>query len=147
MKIYLDNCCYSRPFDDQNQERIHLESEAILTILKRCKLDIYKIIGSDILDFEMNKLKNLDKKEKIKNLYQIVEEKIKYTNEILEYAKKIKKQSLIRSLDSLHIACAEKQNIDIFLTTDDKLKNICKKLKLKIKVMNPIEFIMEVNYE
>ena len=33
MKLYLDTCCYNRPFDDQTQERIHLESEAILTIL------------------------------------------------------------------------------------------------------------------
>ena len=32
MKIYLDNCCFNRPFDDQTQERIHLESEAILMI-------------------------------------------------------------------------------------------------------------------
>ena len=31
MIIYLDNCCYNRPFDDQTQERIHLESEVILT--------------------------------------------------------------------------------------------------------------------
>lgn len=26
MTVYLDNCCYNRPFDDQTQERIHLES-------------------------------------------------------------------------------------------------------------------------
>jgi hypothetical protein len=23
MKLYLDNCCYNRPYDDQTQERIH----------------------------------------------------------------------------------------------------------------------------
>ena len=28
MKIYLDNCCFNRPFDDQTQLRIKLESEA-----------------------------------------------------------------------------------------------------------------------
>ena len=28
MIVYLDNCCYNRPFDDQTQERVHLESEA-----------------------------------------------------------------------------------------------------------------------
>ncbi len=33
MKIYLDNCCYNRPFDDQTQDRIHIESEAVLVIL------------------------------------------------------------------------------------------------------------------
>jgi len=32
MKIYLDNCCFNRPFDDQSQIRIRLESEAKLKI-------------------------------------------------------------------------------------------------------------------
>lgn len=34
-KIYLDTCCLNRPFDDQTQERIRLESEAVLAILSR----------------------------------------------------------------------------------------------------------------
>lgn len=36
MKLYLDNCCYNRPFDDQTQDRIHLESEAVLALLRAC---------------------------------------------------------------------------------------------------------------
>lgn len=32
MRIYLDNCCYNRPFDDQSQIRIALESQAKLYI-------------------------------------------------------------------------------------------------------------------
>lgn len=27
MRVYLDNCCYNRPYDDQSQMRIHLETE------------------------------------------------------------------------------------------------------------------------
>jgi hypothetical protein len=30
MKIYLDNCCFNRPFDDQGQIRIKIETEAKL---------------------------------------------------------------------------------------------------------------------
>jgi hypothetical protein len=30
MKIYLDNCCFNRPFDDQSHLRIRLEAEAKL---------------------------------------------------------------------------------------------------------------------
>jgi hypothetical protein len=30
LRIYLDACCLNRPFDDQTQERIRLESEAVL---------------------------------------------------------------------------------------------------------------------
>lgn len=52
MIIYLDNCCYNRSFDDQTQERIHLESEAILTILQRGQAGIYKIVWRNILQIE-----------------------------------------------------------------------------------------------
>ena len=28
MRVYLDNCCYNRPYDEQVQLRIRLETEA-----------------------------------------------------------------------------------------------------------------------
>ncbi|BAZ26615.1 hypothetical protein NIES4073_75230 [Kalymmatonema gypsitolerans NIES-4073] len=31
--IYLDVCCLNRPFNDQTQERIRLEAEAVFIIL------------------------------------------------------------------------------------------------------------------
>lgn len=33
MVLYLDMCCIKRPFDDQSQPRIRLESEAVVTML------------------------------------------------------------------------------------------------------------------
>jgi hypothetical protein len=33
MRIYLDNCAYNRPFDDQSQIRISLEAQASAAIL------------------------------------------------------------------------------------------------------------------
>ena len=33
MRIYLDSCVYNRPFDDQQQPRINLETQAFLLIL------------------------------------------------------------------------------------------------------------------
>lgn len=32
MGIYLDNCCYNRPYDDQSQIRVFLESQAKLHV-------------------------------------------------------------------------------------------------------------------
>lgn len=29
LKLYLDNCCYNRPFDNLEQEKINLEANAI----------------------------------------------------------------------------------------------------------------------
>ena len=32
LKLYLDNCCFNRPFDDQSQLLVRLETEAKLFI-------------------------------------------------------------------------------------------------------------------
>ncbi len=32
LKIYLDNCCYNRPYDDQSQLKVSLEAQAKLEI-------------------------------------------------------------------------------------------------------------------
>ena len=34
VRVYLDNCCYNRPFDNQNFLRISLETQAKLYIQK-----------------------------------------------------------------------------------------------------------------
>jgi hypothetical protein len=44
MKIYLDNCCFNRPFDDQSQLRILLESEAKLKIQENIRAGKFELI-------------------------------------------------------------------------------------------------------
>ena len=52
MKIYLDNCCFNRPFDDQLQLRIKLESEAKLKIQNEIKEGGFQLVWSYILQSE-----------------------------------------------------------------------------------------------
>lgn len=35
MRIYMDLCCFNRPYDDQGQTRIRLETEAKLVIQQK----------------------------------------------------------------------------------------------------------------
>ncbi len=144
MRIYLDNCCYNRPFDDQRQERIHMESEAVFAVLRRGIQQIDEIIGSSVLELEIDGISNDAKKEKVKNLYKIVETSIQYTEKIYHRAEELSKQSNIRSFDHLHIASAEQGNVEMMLTTDDKLIKQCSNIDLTVKVMNPLNYIMEV---
>lgn len=144
MIIYLDNCCYNRPFDDQTQERIHLESEAILTILRRGQAGTYKIAGSEILELEMERMHDEAKKQWVKELYKTVTVRIQYSKEIRKRSQEIMEQSKIRTFDSLHIAAAESVGADVMLTTDDKLEKMAERLELKIKVRNPLRFAWEV---
>jgi hypothetical protein len=51
--VYLDACCLNRPFDDQTQDRIRLESEAVLLILGHVHRGEWRWSGSEVLSFEI----------------------------------------------------------------------------------------------
>ncbi len=144
MIIYLDNCCYNRPFDDQTQERIHLESEVILTVLKMGQMKKVVIAGSEILELEMSRMQDENKKQKVIDLYRVADLHIPYTESIKKRSADIMSISKIHAFDSLHIASAEEANADVFLTTDDRLEKMTEKLKLGTKVINPLRFAWEV---
>lgn len=144
MIVYLDNCCYNRPFDDQTQERVHLESEAILTILKMGQMKRIVIAGSEILELEISRMPDENKKRKVLDLYKAADIHILYTSKIRERSEAIMSVSKIRTFDSLHIAAAEEANADVLLTTDDKLEKMAEKLDLKTRVVNPLRFAWEV---
>ena len=69
LKIYLDSCCFNRPFDDISDDKIRLECEAVLTIIDKCENEIWDIVESDILDDEFERMKDLIKKQKVLELY------------------------------------------------------------------------------
>ena len=50
----------------------------------------------------------------------------------------------IKDMDALHIAFAEYAELDYLLTTDKLLIKSSAKANLKFKVINPVDFIMEV---
>jgi hypothetical protein len=39
MRLYLDNCCFNRPFDDQNQLKIKLEAERFVSLIIKDPFD------------------------------------------------------------------------------------------------------------
>lgn len=55
-RIYLDACCLNRPFDDQTQDRIRLEAEAVLLILAHIEAGDWDMIGSEALEFEIGQI-------------------------------------------------------------------------------------------
>ncbi len=52
MKIYLDNCCYNRPYDDQQQLRVYLETQAKLHIQQCIIQKKIKLVCSFISRYE-----------------------------------------------------------------------------------------------
>ncbi len=144
LKLYLDNCCYCRPYDDRKIAKNYLEREAILLIMQMAYDGIYRIIGSDVLEREMSMISNLEKRNAVRVLYDsVIVEKVGLTDSIAKTANEIMKASSVKAFDSLHLASAL-TIADILLTTDTKFLKAANMLGFDMKIMNPLEFIMEV---
>ena len=137
MRIYLDNCCYNRPYDNQSQQRINDETESIFRAINQ-KENI--IIGSDTLILEMAQIKDVDLQLDIVAMYsQTIKEEVSTSEEVEKIADSIMSESSIHKMDALHLASAIVGKAEIFLTVDDKLIKSCSKLNLNMKVINPVE--------
>ena len=144
LKIYFDSCCFSRPFDDQNQIKIYNESESIISIIRIMRRNNYILFGSEISFLEINEMVNTEKRNRTLALYSFVDYEIMLNDHIVNRAKYIASISNIKLFDSLHLACAECGKTDVFLTTDDRLIRQSSKLSLRMKILNPIQFLQEI---
>ena len=147
IRIYLDTCCYNRPFDDQTDEKIHIETEAIITIFRMKDENKVKIIGSEIIDYETENIIDTGKKMKVSNIIEIADEKV-YINDDMEERAKYLESLGFKGFDALHIAASENGKADFFVSTDIKLLKLAgiKKHELTVKTLNPIELIEEMIY-
>ena len=60
MRVYLDNCCYNRPFDDKVQLRVRLETEAKLEVQRQMRSGELEYVWSDMLVTEVQDSQFLD---------------------------------------------------------------------------------------
>jgi hypothetical protein len=142
MKIYLDNCCLNRPFDDQSQIRIRIETEAKLRIQEEIRSGNIQLIWSYILDYENNRNPYIERKVRINGWKKYAIQDIEENPELLKTANLLN-QIGIQKIDSLHISCAIFAKCDYFLTTDDKILQRADHIDY-IKINDPIGFIKEV---
>ncbi|MCP4696660.1 MAG: type II toxin-antitoxin system VapC family toxin [Gammaproteobacteria bacterium] len=143
MKIYLDNCCFNRPFDDQSNQRIHLESEAIKVILKQCEQGHWHLIISDVNLFEIAKTADTERRRKLETFAKLAEYTVTLTEEMRQRAKSFESQG-IKAFDAMHLACAE-NHTDVFLTVDDRLYRKAQILSgLRVSVTTPLLWTYEI---
>ena len=142
MKIYMDSCCLNRPFDEQGQDRIRLEAEAVLSILDYCDSGEWELASSNALDFELAQCPDPVKLEKMRTLYAIAQNRLPVT-EAVEARSLELLQCGLSLFDSLHVALAEAHQQDVFLTTDDKLCRTAVTINLGVRVVNPVIWFME----
>jgi predicted nucleic acid-binding protein len=139
MRVYLDNCCYNRPFDEQEQMSVRLEATAKLHIQAAIRAGVYDLVWSYMNEYENNDNPYDDRRESIQVWEQIATEHCEPSDLILRRGQEIQQQK-IRQKDALNLACAIESGCAYFITTD---KPLLKKRTLfdSIIIINPIDFV------
>lgn len=142
MRIYLDNCCYNRPYDDQSQSRILLETQAKLLIQNLIKQKKIELVSSFSQRFENRKNPYEGRQVSINDFlrnntsYYIGSERIE---DVRQLSKEIMSTG-IKGKDAYHIASAVLSKCDYFVSTDDRVLKYSDNL---IKCINPIDLMMQ----
>lgn len=145
LKIYIDNSALNRPFDDQSQERVRLETEAVILLLSRLERKEWTWLGSRALEIEIDKAPDAEQQSRLRRVIEFVSLTIELGEKELTRAKDLHKMGFV-GFDAVHLACAESGKADIFLTTDDRLLKLAKRLakKINVKVENPLDWMKEM---
>lgn len=143
MRIYLDLNCFNRPFDDQEQKRIHEETEAIFTILSRIVEGVDTFVWSWALSYENARHPFPDRREEITRWERRASMVAPFDQQTERLARGFHDQG-ISPLDAAHLASAESADADVFLTCDDRLIKQAERIKLRVRLMNPITYLKEV---
>ena len=144
MRLYLDLNCFNRPFDNQEEGRVRLETEAIFSILSRVVEGRDSLVWSAALTFENSRHPKLDRAAEIALWQQRAVVTVEPSVDIAHRAMAINAEG-ISSLDAAHVACAEAGAAETFLTCDDALTTRAQRLRLRVRVMNPVEYWREVS--
>ena len=140
MRIYLDNCCFNRPYDDQSQPRVRFETQAKLHIQRMVFERKIELVWSYVLKFENSRNPFEAKKQVVARWELLSSAFVTMSEEIVSNAEKITTTG-VKNTDALHLACAIAGNCDYFITVDKRLLTY---IDNRIIICNPIEFFNKI---
>jgi predicted nucleic acid-binding protein len=136
-RLYLDNCSFNRPYDDQSLLKNRLESEAKIYIQREILSGTYELAWSYIMDYEISFNPFADRKNQIVKWKKLAKIDVDISEDVDRKANEITARN-IKPKDALHIACALEAKCGYFITTDKKILN---KTIDHIAIINPIDFV------
>ncbi len=138
-RVYLDVSALCRPFDDQGQLRVRLETDAVPLILRQLEAKTYTLIASPMHDVEIAAIDDFAERE---HLQRILDKSGAGFGFNLAKARE-RAEDLVRQVigiaDAAHLSFAEQAGCD-FITCDDRLIRQCKRSIPAIWVGTPIAY-------
>ena len=139
--IYLDYNCFQRGFDDPQQIRIRMEALACQEIFVRAEEGEVRLVWSFMHEDETLLCPFPERKYEIFRLATLCKLRVGPREEIYKLAKSFEKEEGLSAKDAVHLACASHAGANFFLTCDDILIRRAERLKLEMKILNPVDYI------
>ena len=140
-RVYLDNCCFNRPYDDQAQLAVRLEAEAKLSVQGEIASGRLDLAWSFMMDYEIAFNPFKGRRAAIGEWRGFAKE-IVLLNATVEARQKPYKALGLKNKDASHLACAVEAGCEYFLTTDAGILRK-KSVISEIKIVNPVAYICE----
>jgi predicted nucleic acid-binding protein len=142
MTIYLDVSCLNRPFDDQSQGRIRLESEAVTILLDGIDSGMWQQVSSRMAEIELTAIKDDIRRRRVLQLLSA--SRIDLSAAIFDRARELVVLGL-HAADAVHVAAAESLNADVLLTCDDRFLRRARHIadELRVRIANPVDWLKE----
>ena len=112
-RIYLDVCCLNRPFDDQRQDRVRLEAEAVLLILGRCEAGMWQWLSSAVVEEEVTNTPSHERRTRVRNMLSGAHCTIALADTAIARAQELKAMGF-RTYDALHLAWPNRRQLTSF---------------------------------
>ena len=137
-------CCLKRPFDDQRQDRIRREAEAVASILEQVENGTTIIVRSPALAIETDANPREDRRLAAALWLQKAGLTIPHSSKIAKRARELNALGF-GVLDGLHLAYAEASESRWFVTCDDELRRKADALqdRLSVSVTDPCSLAQE----
>jgi predicted nucleic acid-binding protein len=144
-RIYLDMCCFKRPFDDQRQPRIRREAEAVSIIIEQAERVRVALIRSPALLLENEANPREDRRVAAALWIDGAAVEVAHSPEVERRAEDLSALGFA-PLDALHVSYAEAAGARALLTCDDGLLGLGRQHGglLQTMIKNPVDFQQEL---
>jgi PIN domain len=141
-RIYIDTCALNRPTDDQAQERIRAESEAMAKVLDAAARGAIEWIAGTPVLLELRRNPHPQRRQDALDLLDLAVQLVQPTQLTRIRASQLVSQGY-GAFDALHLALAEECRAITLLTVDDRfLRRAASRLPgTTPSVENPIDWV------
>ena len=138
-RIYLDVCVLCRPFDNQQQARIRLETNALELILAHISDSELEFIVSQAHFIEINSIRQAEERQYLLLLLDQLGTSFEFKMSAVRRRAEMLVDNGMGIADAAHVAFAEFAQAD-FVTVDDRLLKQCLRLNVKVWCGSPLAY-------